>query len=118
MHASHAVPARPARPARAMTEAAKRIVSIWGEPREATPLGPVSSCPPFFNLSFSAERYVPQARIHTAVVCMHPDQAFHVSRSLQIPLPALQKPGSQYIVQHLISSVVEIPSPIKYSFFL
>lgn len=118
MHAStsHAVQQRPARPARAMTEAAKRIVSIWGEPREATPLGPVSYCPPFFNLSFSAGRYVPQTRIPTAVVCTRPDQASHVNHSLQIPLPALQKPGSQYIVLRLINSVVEIPSPINNPF--
>lgn len=46
--------------------------------------------------------------------CLHaPDQASHVNHSLQIPLPALQKPGSQYIVLQLINSVVEIPSPIN-----
>lgn len=58
----------PARPARAMTEAAKRIVSIWGGPREATPLGR-ALLQSLSHQSRPAGRYVPTDRqVSTLVI--------------------------------------------------
>lgn len=130
--ALHAFPSRPARPARAMTEAAKRIVSIWGEPREATPLGPVSSCPPFPNLSSLSFPPVFHTMDTTGRYVPHPDteQArIHIQRghlTLVIPCRSHCPPSEtwftvhapiQQIAQQLINSVVEIPSPISQSPF-